>query len=63
MLTGKAKADYQRKYMKDYMRNRRAGLNIIKVLTEPKQQVLTQSTWSGELSKSRQISQKGFRAD
>lgn len=27
MLKGKAKADYQRKYMLDYMRNRRAGLN------------------------------------
>lgn len=26
-LTGQAKADYQRVYMKEYMRNRRAGLN------------------------------------
>ena len=27
-LTGQAKKDYQRVYMKDYMRNRRAGITV-----------------------------------
>ena len=48
MLTGQAKKDYQRKYMKEYMRKRRAvGLNI--GLNKPV---------TGLLTKERQV--KGF---
>lgn len=34
-LTGQAKTDYQRKYMREYMKRRRAGIKAIKEAERP----------------------------